>query len=616
MALSCALCWASAVWLFRRAGPLDAKAMNIFKNIVSSALLLLTMWATGKSFDWQRSWQDWVALVVSAALGLSIGDTLFFMGLRRVGTSVAAVTDCTYAPTVMALSALFLGESLTGGLLLGAPLVVAGLVLVSWQGKGLPGKGVAKVDPLGVLYCVAGVVSTACAVVVAKPVLGRSDLIEATTVRLIAGTILLLIWDTAAGRLHIGLSLLRPQPAWRKVLPATLIGTYVSMLLWMGGFKYTEQASRAALLNQMGTVFALCFAALSGEVIPKLRWGGAALALAGAVTVLVARVWPLVLAAGLLLAVVPEARAAPAELPATATPEVPSMLVSAAKSDLGTTLKFSLRHAPFPAAGKPYSDPTVYVFAPRHLKAKAALDVLVHFHGHDGMAGAKLAEHQYREQLFESGKNLLLVMPQGPTNAPDSSAGKIEEADGLKRMLDELLGLLRQDTTGKKLLPAVIGPKAGLGRVALSAHSGGYRAVAFALDRGGVKVSEVYLYDALYGEAAKFRAWLQGGGRMVSWFTKGEPLRLNKQMAKQLDDDGVPHQWEGKEGTLRAGQFRAAQVVFVHTDVPHSKVGWQRNPLRDALATSGFAKAKGAEAAPFAKGKTPRGFVERAPVGP
>lgn len=283
MALSCALCWASAVWLFRRAGAVDAKALNIYKNVIASALLLVLMAATGRSFDVQRSAGDWAALVVSAALGLSLGDTLFFLGLQRVGTSVAAVTDCTYAPTVAVLSQLILGETLQGGVLVGAPLVVAGLGLLSWQ---RPTPGSPPADRLGIAYCVAGVVATATAVVVAKPALGRSDLIEATTVRLIAGTVLLVIWDGAVGRLHHTAALLRPQPVWRLILPATIIGTFISMLLWMGGFKYTAEATRAALLNQMGTVFALVFAAMSGDVIPGQRWAGAALAFAGAVTVL------------------------------------------------------------------------------------------------------------------------------------------------------------------------------------------------------------------------------------------------------------------------------------------------------------------------------------------
>ncbi len=282
MALSCAVCWALAVVLFRRIGPVDPRALNLFKNVLASLLLLITMAVTGQGFAHSRSPEDWVRLIGSGVVGLTIADTLFFAGLQRVGASVAAVTDCVYSPTVLVLSALLLGESLRAGLLLGAPLVVLGLLLVAWQSP----KALLRVDRGGVGLCLAGVVTTAMAVVIAKPALNRSDLIEATTVRLLAGAAALVLWDGAAGTLTRGLSLLRPQPLWRVAIPATVVGTYLSMLLWLGGIKYTT-ASRAALLNQMGMVFAMGLAWLSGEAIPRQRWLGAGLALTGVGVILV-----------------------------------------------------------------------------------------------------------------------------------------------------------------------------------------------------------------------------------------------------------------------------------------------------------------------------------------
>lgn len=286
MALSAAACWAFAVLMFRRsAATIDAKSLNLFKNVVASGLLLVTMAALGLRFDCDRSTSDWLRLIGSAVLGLSVADTLFFTGLQRVGASVAAVTDCAYAPTVMMLSALLLGEELRGGLAIGAPLVVAGLLVVAWPVRQADGQRQAPVDRTGVLLCLGGVTTTALAVVVAKPALNRSDLIEATTVRLLAGAAALLLWDLAAGTLRQSLRLFRPQAAWRSALPATLIGTYVAMLMWLGGIKYTT-ASRASLLGQMGMVFALVVAWRSGEHVPPRRWLGAAVALSGALVVL------------------------------------------------------------------------------------------------------------------------------------------------------------------------------------------------------------------------------------------------------------------------------------------------------------------------------------------
>ena len=74
---------------------------------------------------------------------------------------------------------------------------------------------------------------------------------------------------------------------WRTLLPASVLGSYVSMLLWLGGFKWTE-ASVAAVLNQLTTVFIIILARLFlAEPLSRRRAAGAAVAVMGAIVVLV-----------------------------------------------------------------------------------------------------------------------------------------------------------------------------------------------------------------------------------------------------------------------------------------------------------------------------------------
>ena len=293
MAIGSAACWATSVLLFRRLGTVDPRSLNVFKNVVAIALLGITLALMGQGLDSGRSGADWVRLVGSAFFGIALGDTLFFAGLQRIGGSVAAVVDCAYSPSVVVLSVLVLGEPVRGGLLLGGALVVCGLAVVSWPTRDVvarPQRPEAlplrmRVDLGGVLLALGGVVATAVGVVMAKPALERSDLIEATTVRLVAALACLLVWQAATGSLRDSLAILRPQPMWRVALPASVLSTYISMLLWLGAFKWTL-ASRAALLNQMATVFLLVLArTVGGEVVPLRRWVGAGIAVAGVVAV-------------------------------------------------------------------------------------------------------------------------------------------------------------------------------------------------------------------------------------------------------------------------------------------------------------------------------------------
>lgn len=283
MAIGCALAWAFAVLAFRRVEGVPPAALNVFKNTFSVTLLLPTMWAMGIHFDVGRSGEDWLRLIVSGLLGLAVADTLFLAGLRRVDASVAALADCAYAPTVLVLSILFLHEPLGVGLFLGTPLVIAGLVVVAWRRRG----ETRPVDRKGVLLCVAGVMTTAVAVIVAKPVLERSELIEATVIRLAAGALGIFLFEAASGRTKDAFLLFRRHPAHRYAFLGAFLGTYVAMVLWLGGMKYGT-ASRAALLNQSATVFVLVLSWLSGEAVPRRRWVGAAIAVAGVLVVLTA----------------------------------------------------------------------------------------------------------------------------------------------------------------------------------------------------------------------------------------------------------------------------------------------------------------------------------------
>jgi drug/metabolite transporter (DMT)-like permease len=279
MALGCAVVWATAVMLFRRLGQVHPVALNLFKNAVAAALLLLTMAVAGLRFDLHRSPRDWLCLAGSGVLGLAVADSLFLAGLRRVDAAVAAVADCAYSPVVILISTLFLSEVPRAGFLWGAPLVLAGLLLVVWQSR-----GEVKVDGRGLALVLGGVMTTAVGVVLAKPALGRSGLVEATTVRLLAGSAVLLAVQLLRGKGREALALFRPQPAWRVAVPATVLATYVSMLLWLGGMKYGT-ASRAALLNQTGAIVLLVMSRALGERVPLRRWAGAALAVTGVAVV-------------------------------------------------------------------------------------------------------------------------------------------------------------------------------------------------------------------------------------------------------------------------------------------------------------------------------------------
>jgi len=92
----------------------------------------------------------------------------------------------------------------------------------------------------------------------------------------------LLLWPLLP-KAQRNLAALADRKCWPTVLAGTLIGTYLSLLLWMGGFKYT-QASVASALNQTASLFTFILAVwILREPVTRRALTGLALGLLGVI---------------------------------------------------------------------------------------------------------------------------------------------------------------------------------------------------------------------------------------------------------------------------------------------------------------------------------------------
>ena len=99
-------------------------------------------------------------------------------------------------------------------------------------------------------------------IVAVKPILPKVHAITALSIRLVGAMPRLL----ARVALHAGRranlrEVFTPGRHWGVLLPATFVGTYLSLLFWMLGFKYGESGP-VALLNQLATIFTVILAAI------------------------------------------------------------------------------------------------------------------------------------------------------------------------------------------------------------------------------------------------------------------------------------------------------------------------------------------------------------------
>lgn len=259
-ALLTAVVWAAAVILLKRSGEHVAPfALNLFRVVVATGLLIPTLLIAGE-VPWSRgSVSDVLILFASGIIAIATSDTLFHMSLNAVGAGISAIIDCLYAPLTVLLATLLLGERLSALQLVGMGLVVAG-VLSAAQHEPPHGTAPRQVV-LGVVWGVLSMIALALGIVIAKPVLDHSGVLWATTMREIGclavmGPIALL----SPQRREI-LAVFKPSRTWKVTVPAAVLGSYLALIFWIAGMKYTK-VGVAAILNQSSTVYVLILASV------------------------------------------------------------------------------------------------------------------------------------------------------------------------------------------------------------------------------------------------------------------------------------------------------------------------------------------------------------------
>jgi hypothetical protein len=227
-----------------------------------------------------------------------------------------------------------------------------------------------------------------------------------------------------------------------------------------------------------------------------------------------------------------------------------------------------------------YSDRTVAIFVPKGFRAGDATNLVFYFHGWRNNVDDTFAQYCVAEQLAASGVNAVLVLAEGPRNAPDSFGGKLEEAGVFSSLVSDVLGALKARGVVGSTRP---------GSIILAGHSGAYRVMAFILTRGGLttNIREVYLFDALYGQTEKFAHWIDRfPGKLVDIYTaeggtRGESLDLMDDLrAWNIPFVAVP------ESAVTQDLLRKNRLIFIDSALEHNDVVAAKEQFRAFLSAS------------------------------
>ncbi len=275
-ALVAAALWAFASVLWTRVGAqVEALPMNAVKCTIATLVLAAALPFTGDSLVAPAG--DLAILALSGIIGLTLGDTAYFHALRRIGPRRTLLVWAS-TPFVTALLALpLLNEPLTGQLVLGMVLTMAGITWVVTERDGSK-----AVQRLGYLFAFGAVLGQAGANIMVRYAGDELGALATSVWRIGAGTAGLGLHLALLRRLPEMLPPLRDPKLRPSVLIATLTGTVGGIFLSVYGLLHSEHVAVAATLNSTSPLFVLPFAWFwLGERFGLRAVVGAAVAIAG-----------------------------------------------------------------------------------------------------------------------------------------------------------------------------------------------------------------------------------------------------------------------------------------------------------------------------------------------
>lgn len=285
-AIGAAALWAISTTIWTRQMAVSwPQAMNLFKTGLCLPLFAITLIATGPSHPLAGvgSGSMWI-LLASGVIGMSLGDTAYFAALSRIGARRTMLIQCL-APIFTAGLSLAAGETLPGAVpALGVACVLGGLVLVLRErpaGTVLPGHARA-----GLLFAIAAALCQAVGIIMTKRGLREASILQASTIRIFAGVLGILILELAHGQMLATVRHALRPPSLGRILPAALMGSFLGFFLFQVAVRFSDPAVAAALTGMSPLFVAPLSVVFLGERMRVGGWFGTIAAVAGVALVM------------------------------------------------------------------------------------------------------------------------------------------------------------------------------------------------------------------------------------------------------------------------------------------------------------------------------------------
>jgi len=286
-ALLAALCWSVAVIIFKSASRfLSPLLIVLLKNTIASFCFIVLFFVFEIPF-WLPGLEtlDYYKIIISGVLGMGLADLLFIKALSQIGANRVAIVNCFEPGVVYLFSILMLGSFLTPKQLFGFLVVVAALLIISYEKDDLEIASLIKRK--GMLTQILAVIVSSFGIVLIKPVLSKlnasiASQLWVTFFRLFPGfvfTWILFVFKKNKAALLIPL---KKKSTCLKIIVGSGLGTFLALSFWIVGYTNIQKPPIASILGQTSVLFIIILSYFFlNEKISKTKLGAMVIALFG-----------------------------------------------------------------------------------------------------------------------------------------------------------------------------------------------------------------------------------------------------------------------------------------------------------------------------------------------
>jgi len=281
-ALLAAFFWASATVLFGRIGrtirPLE---MNLIKNVIAAVMILITLAAMGNIFT-PVEMKALILLFFSGAVGIGLGDTVYFRSLKCIGARRALLLWMLSPPLTGVFAHLFMREALNFGAWMGIFITIIGVAwVISERVRESDEKDLHLLK--GIMFGMVSAVAQATGAVLSRAAFVYTAVspLQSSLWRLLGGILVILVYIPMV-RPEIGqwVGEKRAARLWIMIVVAVFAGTYLGIWLQQISLKYAA-AGIAQTLFATSPLFVIPIVLCMGEKISFRAVLGVVIALGG-----------------------------------------------------------------------------------------------------------------------------------------------------------------------------------------------------------------------------------------------------------------------------------------------------------------------------------------------